>query len=83
MGRLIKKIPALKGHVCSFTGKSNNAKQREEAIKLLNHGHAKVLLMTTAVGAFGVELPGANHVVFFQPSWNATTENQAVARAHR
>ena len=49
----------------------------------INKGDARICLMTTAVGGFGIELTAANHVIFLQQSWNATTEDQASARAHR
>ncbi|OIR56533.1 MAG: TATA-binding protein associated factor Mot1, partial [Amphiamblys sp. WSBS2006] len=42
-----------------------------------------ILLATTAVGGHGLNLTGANVVVFVEHSWNPQTDLQAMDRAHR
>lgn len=44
---------------------------------------ARVLCMTYKVGAQGLNLPEANHVIFLEPWWSPTVEDQAVKRCHR
>ncbi|KAF2096253.1 hypothetical protein NA57DRAFT_11514, partial [Rhizodiscina lignyota] len=42
-----------------------------------------VLIMTTGVGAFGLNLTSANRIFLVEPQWNPSVENQAIARAQR
>ncbi|KAK4661200.1 uncharacterized protein QC763_0114080 [Podospora pseudopauciseta] len=42
-----------------------------------------VLLMTTGVGAFGLNLTAANHVYILEPQWNPSVESQALGRVAR
>ena len=39
--------------------------------------------MSLGVSSVGINLVGANYVIFTGQAWNASTESQAVARAHR
>jgi hypothetical protein len=50
-----------------------------------NHPSSRVFLflITTTAGGVGVTLTGANHVVFFDTSWNPQADLQAQDRAHR
>lgn len=43
----------------------------------------KVLLMTTKVGAFGLNITAANQVIFLDRWWNQTTQIQAIHRVYR
>lgn len=42
-----------------------------------------VLLTTTGVGAFGLNLTAANHVYILEPQWNPSVESQALSRVAR
>ncbi|GAB5357459.1 hypothetical protein AAMO2058_000376400 [Amorphochlora amoebiformis] len=42
-----------------------------------------LLLLTTAVGGLGLNLPGADTVIFIEHDWNPTNDLQAMDRAHR
>ncbi|OQU97598.1 SNF2 family domain-containing protein isoform 2 [Cladophialophora immunda] len=42
-----------------------------------------VLLMSTGVGAFGLNLTAANHVYILEPQWNPSVESQAIGRVCR
>ncbi|KAL7525181.1 hypothetical protein ACHAXR_000895 [Thalassiosira sp. AJA248-18] len=43
----------------------------------------KVLLLTTKVGGLGLNLTGADKVIFLEPDWNPFVDLQAMDRAHR
>ncbi|KAK0629251.1 SNF2 family N-terminal domain-containing protein [Bombardia bombarda] len=51
--------------------------------KFARDGNARVLLMTTGTGAFGLNLTAANRIFLVEPQWNPSVENQAIARAIR
>ncbi|OCL11997.1 P-loop containing nucleoside triphosphate hydrolase protein [Glonium stellatum] len=42
-----------------------------------------ILLMSTGVGAFGLNLTAANHVYILEPQWNPSVESQAIGRVSR
>jgi TATA-binding protein-associated factor len=42
-----------------------------------------VLLLTTHVGGLGLNLTGADVVIFMEHDWNPTKDLQAMDRAHR
>ncbi|KAI0193260.1 SNF2 family N-terminal domain-containing protein [Xylaria flabelliformis] len=44
---------------------------------------ARVLLMTTGTGAFGLNITAARRVFILEPQWNPSVENQAIARTTR
>ena len=46
-------------------------------------GGAKVMLLTTAVGGFGLNLTRADRVVMLDPAWNPAVDAQAVDRVYR
>jgi DNA excision repair protein ERCC-6 len=46
-------------------------------------GNLKVLILTTKVGGFGLNLPGASRVVILDPDWNPMNDTQAKERALR
>ncbi|KAK4202170.1 helicase conserved domain-containing protein [Triangularia verruculosa] len=46
-------------------------------------GGIPVLLMSTGVGANGLNLTAANHVYILEPQWNPSVESQAVGRVAR
>ena len=71
-----------KSDIVYFTGDVKND-QRQAAIEAINTGSAKICLITTNTGGVGIQLTGANNVIFMQQSWNTGSEYQAVSRAHR
>jgi TATA-binding protein-associated factor len=48
-----------------------------------NDENIKVLLLTTKVGGLGLNLTGADKVIFLEPDWNPFIDLQAQDRAHR
>ena len=41
------------------------------------------MIMTTAVGGLGLNLTGADTVIFVEHDWNPMKDMQAIDRAHR
>lgn len=51
--------------------------------KFTTDGDIPVLLMSTGVGAFGLNLTAASNVFILEPQWNPSVESQAVGRVAR
>lgn len=63
---------------------SLTAKQREEQIKRFEkEEEVKSFLISIKAGGVGLNLTAADYVFILDPWWNPTTEQQAIARAHR
>ena len=59
------------------------SEQRELAIQSFNSGPTSVLVCQIEVGGVGLNLQAATHIYINSPSWNASSELQAIGRAHR
>lgn len=58
--------------------------KRHEIVKSFNADPSiDVLLLTTHVGGLGLNLTGADTVIFFEHDWNPMKDLQAMDRAHR
>ena len=58
--------------------------QRVEAVERFNTDTSiKIMIMTTSVGGLGLNLTGADTVIFMEHSWNPMADLQAIDRAHR
>ncbi|ACI64555.1 predicted protein, partial [Thalassiosira pseudonana CCMP1335] len=58
--------------------------RRSAIVERFNHDdNIKVLLLTTKVGGLGLNLTGADKVIFLEPDWNPFVDLQAMDRAHR
>ncbi|KAL7554507.1 hypothetical protein ACHAWF_017964, partial [Thalassiosira exigua] len=58
--------------------------QRNSVVDRFNQDpNIKVLLLTTKVGGLGLNLTGADKVIFLEPDWNPFVDIQAMDRAHR
>lgn len=53
-----------------------------QIVEEAEHGHA-VLLGQIEAGGVGINMQAASVVIIAEPQWKPSTENQAVARAHR
>ena len=72
------KIPFAK-----LTG-SNTGKQRELAVQQFQTmASIQTFLISIKAGGTGLNLTAADYVFILDPWWNPTTEDQAIARAHR
>ncbi|CAO2172280.1 unnamed protein product [Urochloa humidicola] len=58
---------------------------RQESIKEYNRAESEtfVFLMSTRAGGLGVDLPGADRVIIYDPDFNPFMDLQAQSRAHR
>lgn len=58
--------------------------QRDKVVDQFNEDDSiKVLLLTTKIGGLGLNLTGADMVIFLEPDWNPFIDLQAMDRAHR
>lgn len=63
---------------------SLNAKQREKSIQnFMDDPKVQSFLISIKSGGTGLNLTAADYVFILDPWWNPTTEQQAIARAHR
>lgn len=66
-----------------LTGAISNNKRFAVAQKFNDDANIKLLLVTTMVGGYGLNLTSANVVVMFDHDYNPTIDMQAIDRAHR
>jgi len=58
--------------------------QRQSVVSKFNNDPSiDILLLTTSVGGLGLNLTGADTVIFVEHDWNPTKDLQAMDRAHR
>jgi TATA-binding protein-associated factor len=63
---------------------SHSSLQRLEICTRFNEDESiKVLIFTTSVGGLGLNLTGADTVIFAEHDWNPSKDMQAIDRAHR
>ena len=63
---------------------SQNSQQREAAIRSFQENpDVQPFLVSIKSGGTGLNLTAADYVFILDPWWNPTTEQQAIARAHR
>ena len=69
-------------HLCLLS--QYNGQERFEITESFNSDESiRVLIMTTAVGGLGLNLTGADTVIFMEHDWNPMKDMQAIDRAHR
>ncbi|KAL3310528.1 DNA excision repair protein ERCC-6-like, partial [Cichlidogyrus casuarinus] len=58
--------------------------ERAEVMQLFQTDPSyNIMLLTTQVGGVGLTLTAANRVIILDPSWNPSTDSQAIDRAYR
>ena len=57
--------------------------KRQEKLDDFRKGRCQILLLNYRVGAQGLNLTQANHVITIEPWWSPVLESQAASRAHR
>merc|ERR1712118_137376 len=58
--------------------------KRSQALEMFNgNSSVQVILCSLKVGALGMSLTAADHVLIIDPWWNPGVEDQAIDRAHR
>jgi len=78
---LLKQNPAIS--FSRIDGRVRPEDRVEIAETFNNDCTIDVLLLTTKVGGLGLNLTGADTVIFFDHDWNPTNDMQAMDRAHR
>lgn len=78
----------LKKHLPSVTymrlDGSTDPRERQSIVRKFNEDPSiDVLLLTTKVGGLGLNLTGADTVIFVEHDWNPMNDLQAMDRAHR
>lgn len=66
-----------------MTGNIKNNKRFDVAQEFNDDANIKVLLVTTMIGGYGLNLTSANIVIMFDHDYNPTVDMQAIDRAHR
>jgi TATA-binding protein-associated factor len=59
------------------------AAKRSKIASDFNSGNIPVLFLTTLIGGLGLNLTGADTVIFYEHDWNPFNDLQAMDRAHR
>ncbi|TVU36285.1 hypothetical protein EJB05_18215, partial [Eragrostis curvula] len=74
----------LKYKYARIDGKTSLS-ERQESIKEYNRAESEtfIFLMSTRAGGLGVDLPGADRVIIYDPDFNPFMDLQAQSRAHR
>ncbi len=73
-----------RGEAFSWLTGSVTASQREAEVKKFeNDESVRSFLISIKAGGVGLNLTAADYVFILDPWWNPTTEQQAIARAHR
>ena len=83
MLRLIEKRLAEEHVRTLYLDGETPAAERVEMTKRFNAGEADVFLISLKAGGTGLNLPGADMVIHFDPWWHPTAEEQATGRSHR
>lgn len=73
-----------RGEAYAWLTGSVTAKQREAEVKKFEKEESvRSFLISIKAGGVGLNLTAADYVFILDPWWNPTTEQQAIARAHR
>ncbi|KAL8404421.1 hypothetical protein RB594_009318 [Gaeumannomyces avenae] len=66
------------------TDGDHSLRQRQDSMeRFTKDGDMRVLIMSTGVGAFGLNLTAASRIFILEPQWNPSVERQAIGRAVR
>ncbi|GAU93564.1 hypothetical protein RvY_05489 [Ramazzottius varieornatus] len=80
-GRRIEFRPNV--NYVSFDGSTGIDKRQEWINKFNNDPKVTVFLLSIKAAGMGINLVSANRVILVDPSWNPTTDKQALFRAYR
>lgn len=78
----VKYVDTIPADADRITGDTPTA-ERNEIIKKFHSGEIKTLWLTYGIGAYGLNLQNAHHVVFAEHSWDYAQRVQAEARVYR
>ncbi len=70
--------------MCRIDGTILKSSARQAIVTQFNEDPSYfICMLTTQVGGVGLTLTGADRVIIIDPSWNPSTDAQAVDRAYR
>lgn len=72
-----------RGLRCLYLSGQNTKEQRRDMVEAFQAGSYDVFFLSLKAGGTGLNLTAADHVIHFDPWWNAAAEDQATDRAHR
>ncbi|TIC05781.1 hypothetical protein E3Q16_01818 [Wallemia mellicola] len=80
-------VDGLGWNICRLDG-STSQEEREEQIEFFNEKSddpdaPKVFLLSTRAGGLGINLVGADSIIFYDSDWNPQVDIQAMDRVHR
>lgn len=67
----------------TYTGSKGRKQRTRELNELFRSGAVRTIILTYGVGARGLNLPQASHVVLYDRRWTPRQEQQAIDRAQR
>jgi SNF2 family DNA or RNA helicase len=73
----------LSGFIVGLFNGKMNPDSRARVLEEFSDGNVQILILQTDCGSAGLNLQKAELIFINSPPWNATTELQAIARAHR
>lgn len=80
---VLQELLLLHNICCISIHSGMSIKKREKIITHFRLKKFRVLLMTNNIGALGLNLTIANHIILLEPWWNNSTVEQAIARVWR
>lgn len=71
--------------ILSFTirGRDGHDRRRKTIERFREDESITCLVLSTQIGAYGLDFTAANHVIMWDSWWNPQVESQAIARAYR
>ncbi len=66
-----------------LTGALTSRQRKQQVERFENDDNTNIFLISIKAGGVGLNLTKADYVFIIDPWWNPTTEQQAIARAHR
>ena len=76
-------LEALRQPYAWLTGGVDSARRAQEVARFQEDPSVQTFLISIKAGGSGLNLTAADYVFILDPWWNPTTEDQAIARAHR
>ncbi|MCD7844845.1 MAG: DEAD/DEAH box helicase, partial [Oscillospiraceae bacterium] len=72
-----------RGMRCLYLSGKDSKEKRRDMVDTFQSGGCDVFFLSLKAGGTGLNLTAADHVIHFDPWWNAAAEDQATDRAHR
>ncbi|AAZ12529.1 SNF2 DNA repair protein, putative [Trypanosoma equiperdum] len=80
---IARTLTAYKISVVTIRGKDCQQRRRRVVEMFRDDKNVLCLVVSTQIGAYGLDLTAANHVILWDTWWNPQVESQAIARCYR